>query len=221
MKRALLILKRFEKDFQEQAKRLHSLQASLQACLLERQTQFLQQTQLQKLLRPSDTHFIPDRLPGTLEWIWAHPAFSRWLDPRSDAQSTNAPLDSEGKTLIIHGAKGSGKSVLASSVAEGLQKQGKDTLFFSFWAGNEKDRRVNAMMHTILSQLLKGLPAVDRIPLIPHLLAREALTSFKELLIQIKKNVVISANIRYSAFWTALTSHLMTGTTRIAMPWGA
>lgn len=60
--------------------------------------------------------------------------------------------------LVIHGMKGSGKSVLAASTVEDLKNKGVATLLFSFWSGHTQQRRTEDMLRTLLWQLLENLP---------------------------------------------------------------
>ncbi|KAK0741594.1 hypothetical protein B0T21DRAFT_345493 [Apiosordaria backusii] len=158
VKRVLLAVKGFERDFKEQAQRIDRLQLSLQTYLSERQAQIQQHSQLLKRLKPSTANFTPEKLHGTLEWIWSHPLYSCWASTGGAASLPTGLLASAQRTLIIHGVKGSGKSVLAASVA-------RDSA----------------------NGLLKSLPVAEQTRQIPHLLACEDLASGKHLVIEIVK----------------------------------
>ncbi|KAK0667316.1 hypothetical protein QBC41DRAFT_396202 [Cercophora samala] len=191
VKRALLVLKGFEKDFKEQAQRtIDRLQISLQTFLSEQQARSKNYHQLTKLLKPSGTVFIPSKVPGTLEWVWSHPEFSHWVSPtdHSNPPSTHSDIshsDISKRTLIIYGVKGSGKSVLAAFIADELQRQGHVKLFFSFWAGAERKRRVEGMLCTLLWQLLGSLPEDERIRQVPQLLSSDISTKSGSLVPEI------------------------------------
>ncbi|KAH6695180.1 hypothetical protein F5X68DRAFT_227173 [Plectosphaerella plurivora] len=74
------------------------------------------------------------------------------------------------RVLVIHGIKGSGKSVLAASVVEGLREKKATTLFFSFWASHGRERRIEAMFRALLLQFLESLPEDTQSKLISRLL---------------------------------------------------
>jgi hypothetical protein len=76
-----LVLKGFEKELEKRVKRITGLNTLLQIHISEFTLQLNQQAQLRKRLRPSTTEYIPQNLEGTLEWIWSHETFSRWLEP--------------------------------------------------------------------------------------------------------------------------------------------
>lgn len=96
-------------------------------------------------------------------------AFVQW-------QSSESPT-SHDRLLFISGKSGCGKSVLASSIIEMLQEQGKQTTFFYFSNLESKQQTVDGlvrcllhdaltsaadeeMRNTIQSQLLNGQPTV-------------------------------------------------------------
>ncbi|KAK3330038.1 hypothetical protein B0H66DRAFT_527405 [Apodospora peruviana] len=99
--------------------------------------------QVRELLQPCSSSFIPKRLGGTLEWIWSHPKMVSWMGD---------PIDLD-RVLCIHGVKGCGKSVLAATIADGLAESGHLAVLFSFWAANERQQKLESMLHTFLWHL--------------------------------------------------------------------
>jgi tetratricopeptide (TPR) repeat protein len=90
---------------------------------------------------------LRSKLAGTCNWIWAIPWFERW--------STSSSVLSSERLLCIYGTPGCGKSVLASSVVEGLELKEKHALSFSF-SGNHSDRQnVDSLLRGFLWQLLR------------------------------------------------------------------
>lgn len=174
----------FEKQLKERSDRLESLKSLLQLYLSESAIQSAQRSQLRKLLRPATTNFIPKKLEGTAEWIWSHDAFKSWtgqamnngLPSSSTAESPPRAAnesDLHRRVLLIYGVKGCGKSVLAASTVNGLKEKGNTALFFSFWAGHGQQRRAEAMLRSVLWQLLESLPEEQQTRHIPCLLERQ------------------------------------------------
>lgn len=162
LKRAHLVLGGLEKQFKEHLRRIESTTSILQLYLAESTIQFSQKSHLSKILRPSTLDFIPEKLDGTAEWLWAHDTFNHWMGCREEAIASSSTRmtavdDDSDRILSVYGVKGSGKSVLASSVAQELKKRGHVALFFSFWAGNDETRRSNSMLKCLLWQLLNTL----------------------------------------------------------------
>ncbi|KAM5357441.1 hypothetical protein ACJZ2D_016260 [Fusarium nematophilum] len=189
LKRAQLVFTGFEKQFKERSDRLDSLKSLLQLYLSESAAQSAQRSQLRKMLRPATINFIPKKLDGTGEWIWSQEAFKRWTGqamengvPSSSSAKTPAKAANEShlhsKILLIYGVKGCGKSVLAASTVNGLRDRGNTTLFFSFWAGHGQERRAEAMLRSLLWQLLHSLPEERQNDHIPRLL--ESQTDLKD-----------------------------------------
>lgn len=172
-KRARLALSGFEKNLKDHGSRLNHMVNILQIYLTEWTIRSGQRAQLRKLLATASTDFIPKKLEGTLEWIWAHGAFAKWASPSSPQRSL------EEKVLLIHGVKGCGKSVLAASVVEGLRSKGFTTLFFSFWASHSRERRIDAMLRALLWQLFEVLPEEAQQKFTPPLL--ESKTQLKDV----------------------------------------
>src|ERR1700743_2079031 len=71
---------------------------------------------------------IQKKLPGTCEWIFSYIAFQKWLQVPVGAAKLNDRI------LYLSGIPGSGKSVLASSVAQSLLIVPERVFFFSFSA---------------------------------------------------------------------------------------
>src|SRR5437763_16034409 len=72
------------------------------------------------------------KLRGTCDWIWLNPSFLEWNNPSSSPTSD--------RLLYIYGTHGCGKTVLASSIVDGLKHQQQQTLFFSF-SGTDASRQ--------------------------------------------------------------------------------
>jgi hypothetical protein len=101
-------------------------------------------------LQPCDVDFIGKKLDGTCDWIWNEEHFTTWTNPLASPDSV--------RLLCIYGVHGSGKSVLASSIASGLKDKQQQTLFFSF-SGLENSRKsVEHLLRTMLWQLLQIAP---------------------------------------------------------------
>lgn len=179
LKRAHLVLGGLEKQFKEHLRRIESTTSILQLYLAESTIQFSQKSHLSKILRPSTLDFIPEKLDGTAEWLWAHDTFNHWMGCREEAIASSSTRmtavdDDSDRILSVYGVKGSGKSVLASSVAQELKKRGHVALFFSFWAGNDETRRSNSMLKCLLWQLLNTLSEDEQNLHIPRLLENHA-----------------------------------------------
>ncbi|RYP71370.1 hypothetical protein DL771_004858 [Monosporascus sp. 5C6A] len=106
--------------------------------------------QIQEVLKPCAADFIPSKVAGTCQWIWSHPKVTKWVD-----QSSVALVD---RALCIYGVKGCGKSVLALSMASELSRRGEESIFFSFWAQREGQRKLVHLLSTFVWHLLKKLP---------------------------------------------------------------
>ncbi|KAF5646512.1 tetratricopeptide-like helical [Fusarium tjaetaba] len=66
---------------------------------------------------------------------------------------------------------GCGKSVLIKSIAQKLGEQGQIALRFSFWSGNENQRRLEDLLRTLVWQILRHIKHVD-LEKVSQLLAR-------------------------------------------------
>nr|RBQ84073.1 hypothetical protein FVER53263_13255 [Fusarium verticillioides] len=107
-------------------------------------------------LHPCSDSFIPDKTPGTCEWIWSQSTFSDWT------KSSPAMPDSYLKRAVcIYGIKGCGKSVLIKSIAQKLGEQGQIALHFSFWSGNENQRKLEDLLRTLVWQTLRRITDAD------------------------------------------------------------
>ncbi|KAJ0417654.1 hypothetical protein BJY00DRAFT_199928 [Aspergillus carlsbadensis] len=107
---------------------------------------------LRTFLRPSGDDFIPQRLDGTCEWIWSHPAFTTWIN-RLVSPST----DFQRRIFCLYGPKGCGKSVLVKAIAEQLRGRGEHVSHFAFWAGSETQRKFLDFLRSVLWQILSSL----------------------------------------------------------------
>ncbi|KAI0869188.1 hypothetical protein GGS24DRAFT_479628 [Hypoxylon argillaceum] len=108
--------------------------------------------ELRTLLNPSGHDFIRTKLNGTLNWILSNTIFHQWLTASTPPSPTATPFVS--RLLLIHGSKGSGKSVLAASTATDLRLAGRPCAFFSFFHGIERQKKCKSMLSTILWQML-------------------------------------------------------------------
>jgi len=183
LKRAQLVLSGFETKFKECAQRIDRLMGLLQVYLTESALRSSHRSQLRNALRPSITvDFIPEKLQGTLEWIWSHSTFRQWTGKQGgygDASSSSlsgtkvSSTDVRDRILSVYGVKGCGKSVLAASVAKGFTDKGVTTIFFSFWSGKAQDIRSDALFRAMLWSLLDSLPEEKRATYTSRLLERQ------------------------------------------------
>ena len=124
-----------------------------------------QRIRCQEWLKPLNVKAIHDsqqRLEGTCEWIWTNPNFLQW--------STCSSSQASNRVLCIYGPPGCGKSVLASSLAEGFQRKQCTTLFYSF-SGMEVDRRsTKGLVCTLLWQLLQDSSDERRLGIVLNLI---------------------------------------------------
>lgn len=193
LSRIQLVLTGVAKEFEKHTKRIESLNNLLQTHLSEFTIQLNQKAQLQKLLKPSSTEFIPRNLEGTSNWIWSHNTFNRWLgsgvnNAAGSVRATEASSIGSNRILVIYGIKGCGKSVLSASVVNQLKRRGSTTLFFSFWASDDRDRRSGTMLRTLLWQLLQSLPQDNQIRHIARLLEnRASLEDVNELALELHR----------------------------------
>jgi tetratricopeptide (TPR) repeat protein len=105
--------------------------------------------QLDGWLKPSNVRAIHQsqvqaRLPGTCNWIWQNSTFKQWMQPSLSAASD--------RLLCISGTHGCGKSVLASSILEGLKQR---TLFFSFSGTDTGRQGFDSLVRSFIWQLLQ------------------------------------------------------------------
>ncbi|KAI0105673.1 hypothetical protein GGR51DRAFT_181408 [Nemania sp. FL0031] len=109
-------------------------------------------SELRTLLNPSSHDFIRTKLNGTLDWVSSNTEFHQWLTASCPPSSTATPLSS--RLLLIHGSKGSGKSVLAASTAARVRSSSRPCAFFSYFHGIERQRKSETMLSTLLWQML-------------------------------------------------------------------
>ncbi|KAF4459991.1 Tetratricopeptide-like helical [Fusarium albosuccineum] len=162
IKRALFLSTSLEKTLKESVSRLSQVKASLTLLIAHHQDEVTEEIlklslselrlKLRALLRPSSDSFIPDKTDGTCEWIWSHQTFRNWVD------GPITPKDHSSRTLGLYGIKGCGKSVLVKSVAERLRDRGDICLHFSFWTGNEAQRKFVDLLQTASWQILNHVP---------------------------------------------------------------
>ncbi|RBR20862.1 hypothetical protein FVER53590_29256 [Fusarium verticillioides] len=65
------------------------------------------------------------------------------------------------RAVCIYGIKGCGKSVLIKSIAQKLGEQGQIALHFSFWSGNENQRKLEDLLRTLVWQTLRRITDAD------------------------------------------------------------
>ncbi|KAJ8128696.1 hypothetical protein O1611_g4939 [Lasiodiplodia mahajangana] len=109
-------------------------------------------SELRTLLNPSGHDFIRPKLNGTLDWVSSNTVFHQWLTASHPPSSTGTPLLP--RLLLIHGPKGSGKSVLAASTATRVRSTSRPCAFFSYFHGIERQRKSETMFSTLLWQML-------------------------------------------------------------------
>ncbi|KAK5655825.1 hypothetical protein OQA88_5363 [Cercophora sp. LCS_1] len=184
-KRARFVLTGCDSQLQTRSQRIDRSISLLQVYLAESAARAQHESRVFKLLKPSTstTDFIPEKLEGTLEWVWTHDAFQRWTGAHTTLQTSGGPSTapagsvvsgSQDNVLTIYGVNGCGKSVMAASIADGLRKRGFTTLFFSFWSGNPHDTQSEVMFRTILWQLLGKIPQERRMRCLSRLLEIQA-----------------------------------------------
>ncbi|TXC06843.1 hypothetical protein FocTR4_00010830 [Fusarium oxysporum f. sp. cubense] len=65
------------------------------------------------------------------------------------------------RTLCICGMKACGKSVLIKSIAQKLGEQCQINLHFSFWSGNENQRKLEDLLRTLVWQISRRIKETD------------------------------------------------------------
>jgi Cdc6-like AAA superfamily ATPase len=131
---------------------------------LEKDEQVFQQ--LRSWLESADVENDHHRLrkaqtPGTGRWLFDHPLFKRWFDPKSPY----VPL-----LLWLNGKPGAGKSVLSSMIVEeakeNARKQSPQPAVLYFYCKNEVEEKDNfsAIGRSLLLQLLEpDSPILDHL----------------------------------------------------------
>ena len=109
-------------------------------------------TKCERWLRPSDTRQIhlqrvQAQLNGTCSWIKSNDDFKRWGGPESTT--------GRNRLLVVSGAHGCGKSVLASSIVARLENSKQHTLFFAFSSTDGSRQTSENLVRTLLWQLLR------------------------------------------------------------------
>ena len=107
--------------------------------------------QCERWLKPANVkhvhlHQLQAKLDGTCDWIASNDIFEKWVKPE--------PLTSRDRFLVISGTHGCGKSVLASSIVDRLEKAKQHTLFFSFSSSDGSRQTSQNLIRTLLWQLL-------------------------------------------------------------------
>lgn len=93
---------------------------------------------------------VQGKTPNTCEWISTNPTFVQW-------QSSESQISYD-RLLFISGKSGCGKSVLASSIIETLQKQGKQTMFFYFSNLESSQQTIDGLIRWLLHDALTWAP---------------------------------------------------------------
>ncbi len=111
----------------------------------------------ERWLKPSDVrhvhlHQVRARLDGTCGWITSNNVFERWVKPECSTR--------QDRFLVISGAHGCGKSVLASSIIARLENSKQHTLFFAFSSSDGSRQTSENLVRTLLWQLLQK--TIDR-----------------------------------------------------------
>lgn len=106
----------------------------------------------QKWLNPANVRenhqrHVSSKLNGTCEWIWTNADFLAWF-----SSSSSSWFD---RLLCISGMHGCGKSVLASSINDGLKAKGRGLLMFYFSSTDERSQTLNHLARSIIWQLLE------------------------------------------------------------------
>ncbi|RBR18159.1 uncharacterized protein FIESC28_06225 [Fusarium coffeatum] len=159
LKRAFFLSTRLDKSLNEAFTRLSQLEISLTLLIahgqnavtrdLEIRSFTTRRLELQSLLQPAGSSFIPDKTAGTCDWIWSHTTFCDWM--QNSAIAPDSYLD---RILCIVGIKGCGKSVLVKAIAGEFGIRKKTALHFSFWSGSEAQQKLTNLLRTLVWQIL-------------------------------------------------------------------
>ena len=108
--------------------------------------------QCERWLKPANVKHVhlyqlQAKLDGTCDWIASNDIFERWVKPESST--------SRDRFLVISGAHGCGKSVLASSIVARLEEGKQHTLFFSFSSSDGSRQTLENLIRTLIWQLLQ------------------------------------------------------------------
>lgn len=87
------------------------------------------------------------KLQGTCDWIWSNPTFVVW----NNATGPNV----RDRLLCIHGTHGCGKTILASSVIDNLNRDNTQTIFFSFSGTDSGRQSFESLVRSLLWQLFQ------------------------------------------------------------------
>ncbi|KAF5544001.1 tetratricopeptide-like helical [Fusarium napiforme] len=163
LKKFCLVLTELEKTLNQWSTRLSQIQTELILIMTDAQQRILRDTlketvtaRLRADLHPCSASFIPEKIPGTCDWIWPHTTFSDWTRGPS-----NWPESNLHRVLCIYGIKGCGKSVLARSIAQQLRERGQIALHFSFWSSNENQRQLEHLLRTVVWQVSRHITESD------------------------------------------------------------
>ncbi|KAI9660601.1 MAG: hypothetical protein M1821_009953 [Bathelium mastoideum] len=161
LKRITMIVGGVEKKLKDQIMRLETSISLLNLNLLEcslalgeetvAASRLTKKVQVKGALNPCGHGFIPKKLDGTLDWVASHPKIVQWYRPSASGDRSSDPIS---RMLVVYGAKGCGKSVLAASLAYDMKAKGVACAIFSYYHGIERQRKLNALLATILWELL-------------------------------------------------------------------
>lgn len=112
------------------------------------------------------------KLDGTCDWIASNDIFERWVKPESST--------SRDRFLVISGAHGCGKSVLASSIVARLEKGKQHTLFFSFSCSDGSRQTSENLIRTLIWQLLQETAEKESVDTV-HRLSLDGQPTISEL----------------------------------------
>ena len=104
---------------------------------------------------------LQTRLDGTCDWIASKEAFVRWANPDC--------LALEDRLLLISGSHGCGKSILASSIVKRLEHDGHRNIFFTFSNSDGSRQSSEALLRTLLWQLLQSSPGSECMDIVRRL----------------------------------------------------
>ncbi|KAI1390156.1 uncharacterized protein F4822DRAFT_225814 [Hypoxylon trugodes] len=114
---------------------------------------------------------IRERLPGTCDWIWPHPSLMKWSSTTRDSPTAD-------RLLCLYGTHGCGKSVLASSIVDSLERNGNRVLFFSFSGTDSSRQSLDSLARSLLWQLLQNPVSYEGLNIMRDLMSHgEPLTS--------------------------------------------
>ncbi|KAK3367558.1 hypothetical protein B0H63DRAFT_515398 [Podospora didyma] len=128
LKRAQLVVTGFNSQLKARSQRIGHFVNLLQVYLTESAAQEGLETEVRKSLKASTstTDFVPEKLHGTLEWIWMHDKFIRWTGSTavpeaggsSLAQATERAPDIDERVLVLYGVNGQEIYIIIDGIDE-------------------------------------------------------------------------------------------------------